>query len=75
MSLASEYLVPSSQTMDLSSTTNPLGDIAVNWELQIGIPLQLIPKGTDKLKVIVSGLKKMLGDAKERWVEELSHVL
>ena len=26
-------------------------------------------------KVIVNGLKKMLDDAKERWVEELSHVL
>ena len=26
-------------------------------------------------KVIISGLKKRLGDAKEKWVEELPHIL
>ena len=62
--------------MDFNSTANPLGDTTVSWELQIDIPLQFIPKGTDKLKlVIVSGLKKRLDDAKGRWVEELPHVL
>ena len=34
------------------STENPLGDIAVNWELQTGIPLQPIPKGRNKLKLL-----------------------
>ena len=76
MSPALKYLILSSRTMDFSSTANILGDITVSWELQIDIPLQFIPKGTDKLKlVIVSGLKKRLDDAKGRWVEELPHVL
>ena len=37
------------------------------------------PQGNEQAeavnKVIVSGLKKSLDDAKERWVEELPHVL
>ena len=33
------YLTPLSRTMDFSSTTNPLGDTVVSWELQTDTPL------------------------------------
>ena len=52
LSLTSGYLIPSSRTMDFNSTANPLGDTVVSWELQTGILLQHILKGTDKLKLL-----------------------
>ncbi|XP_030936535.1 uncharacterized protein LOC115961751 [Quercus lobata] len=59
-------LTPSFQIMDSNLTARPLEDTAASW-------------GTEQTeavnKVIVSGLKKRLDDAKERWVEELPHVL
>ena len=45
-------LIPSFRTMDFNSTANLLGDIVMSWELQTNIPLQLIPKETDKLKLL-----------------------
>ena len=44
-------LVPSSQTMAFSLTENLSGDTVVIIELQTGIPLQLIPKEMDKLRL------------------------
>ena len=43
---------PSSQIMDFSSTTNPLGDTVVSWELQTNTPLRHTLKETDKLKLL-----------------------
>jgi len=43
----SRSLIPSSQTMTFNSIPNLSGDTIVILELQIGIPLQLIPKEMD----------------------------
>ena len=45
-------LVPSSQTMDFNLITKHLGDIAVIWELQIGILPLLTPRGMVKLRLL-----------------------
>ena len=52
LSRDSGSLVPSFQTMTFNSTANLSRDTIVILELETGIPLRLIPKETDKLRLL-----------------------
>ena len=52
LSRDSGYLVPSFQTMAFNSIANLSRDTVVMLELQTGIPLWLIPKETDRLRLL-----------------------
>ena len=70
-------LMCSSRTMDFSLIVRCSENTVVNWGLLTGTPAY--PQGNGQAeavnKVILSGLKKRLDDAKGKWVEELPHVL
>ena len=53
LSLSLEFLMCSSQTTAFSSTAKCLEDTVASWGLQIGILPLLIPKGTDKQKLLI----------------------
>ena len=63
-------LIPSSRTMAFSSIAKPSRGIVMT---------SAYPQGNRQAKavnkVIVNGLKKRLDDAKEKWIEELPHIL
>ena len=79
LSHSSGSLVPSSRTMAFNLIANLSKDTVVTWELRNRYSTPEYPQGNGQAKavnkVIMNGLKKMLDDAKGKWVEELSHVL
>ena len=58
-------LTPSSWTMAFNLIVSPSGDTGVNWELQIDILPQLIPRGMDKLR---RSTRSSLMDSKKGWI-------
>ena len=79
LSHSSGSLVPSFRTMAFNLIANLSKDTVVTWELRNRYSTPTYPQGNGQAKavnkVIMNGLKKMLDDAKGKWVEELSHVL
>ena len=53
LSLGLGSLIPSSRTTDFSLIARLLEGTVVNWVSQIGIPLQLTPRGIDKLRLSI----------------------
>ena len=53
LSLSLGFLIPLSQTTDFSLIVRFLEGTVVNWVSQIGIPLQLTPRGVGKPRLLI----------------------
>ena len=78
-SLGLESPVPLSRTIVLQFNSKSFRRYCCDLDIKNRYSTPAYPQGNRQVeavnKVIVSGLQKRLDDVKEKWVEELSHVL